>query len=139
MNAHRKPHRKEAFIRDRGHCRQCGLDTEWLGRIIHQARNHLKELNGWDSKFIPLLMVQLGFKPDTAMWEADHILGLSEGGEDSIENIQTLCIPCHESKTAVGTHERAKGQRLTRKRAKGMSRPDKALRLASKRPNVRMP
>ena len=30
--------------------------------------------------------------------EADHIIPLEEGGPDSLENIQTLCVPCHLKK-----------------------------------------
>ena len=139
-NPYRKPHRKEALIRDRGQCAQCDLDTEWLGRIVHHARDHYRFFIGRkDEKFMPLLLVALGFKPDSPLWEADHTEGLAEDGEDSIDNIQTLCVPCHESKTAVGTHERAKGERLDRKRARAMNQPDKAARLASKAPKVRVP
>lgn len=30
----------------------------------------------------------------------DHIVPLHQGGTDSLPNLQGLCIPCHEAKTA---------------------------------------
>ena len=32
---------------------------------------------------------------------ADHVVPLSRGGENSIENLSTLCVPCHKAKTAA--------------------------------------
>lgn len=31
--------------------------------------------------------------------EADHIVALADGGAHALENLQTLCKPCHKSKT----------------------------------------
>lgn len=33
--------------------------------------------------------------------EVDHIIALEFGGTDDDENLQSLCIPCHERKTAL--------------------------------------
>lgn len=33
-------------------------------------------------------------------WEADHILPVVEGGDSNLDNIRTLCIPCHRTATA---------------------------------------
>jgi 5-methylcytosine-specific restriction endonuclease McrA len=38
--------------------------------------------------------------PETNL-EADHIVPLHLGGEDTIDNMQCLCIPCHKIKTAA--------------------------------------
>ena len=32
--------------------------------------------------------------------EVDHIIPLREGGRHELENLQSLCIPCHRIKTA---------------------------------------
>ncbi len=37
--------------------------------------------------------------------ECDHIIPLSKGGEDSIHNTQTLCIPCHRLKTNMENYQ----------------------------------
>ena len=34
-----------------------------------------------------------------SQWEADHILPVREGGDSNLENIRTLCIPCHREVT----------------------------------------
>jgi 5-methylcytosine-specific restriction protein A len=31
--------------------------------------------------------------------EADHILSVSEGGDNSLENLRAICVPCHRSRT----------------------------------------
>lgn len=41
--------------------------------------------------------------------ENDHIVPLHLGGEDSITNCQTLCIPCHRIKS-----ERENNERITK-------------------------
>lgn len=32
--------------------------------------------------------------------EVDHIVNVAQGGTDDDANLQTLCIPCHKTKTA---------------------------------------
>ena len=32
-------------------------------------------------------------------WEADHILAVVEGGDSNLDNVRTLCIPCHRAVT----------------------------------------
>ena len=32
-------------------------------------------------------------------WEADHRVPLHQGGEDSLDNVQSLCHACHRAKT----------------------------------------
>jgi 5-methylcytosine-specific restriction protein A len=36
---------------------------------------------------------------DTDQWEADHTVPIVEGGALTIENLRTLCVPCHRSET----------------------------------------
>jgi hypothetical protein len=43
--------------------------------------------------------------------EIDHVIELASGGEDSIENLQVLCKPCHKTKTAKYNSKRLKGHR----------------------------
>ena len=137
----RKRHRKAVEDRDNGVCRNCGLDTVWLDRIMRHARSHLRDLSGWDERFMALALLAMGFKADRPLWEADHIDGLAEGGEDDSDNCQTLCIPCHTEKTGMASTSRAKGRRIfdKRPRTKPVNRPDKLARLANKKPRVMMP
>lgn len=36
---------------------------------------------------------------DPLAFDVDHIVPLSRGGEDTAENCQVLCVPCHRRKT----------------------------------------
>ena len=45
--------------------------------------------------------------PNTGDLHADHINNRAEGGADTLDNLATLCIPCHGHKTA---QERARGK-----------------------------
>jgi len=62
-------------------------------------------------------------------WEMDHVTPYSEGGLTVLENVRTLCIPCHKKRTkkwhkdrkqpnspsiATGTHRRRSRPRMVR-------------------------
>ena len=36
-----------------------------------------------------------------ADWEMDHVIPLSEGGQDEIPNLRTLCVACHSQETTL--------------------------------------
>ncbi len=80
--------------RDRGVCQSCGLDTKELRRKI-QGRGRTQRLR------------DLGFLPRRSLWELDHVVPLIEGGSHDADNLQTLCVPCHRSKTADEARARA--------------------------------
>ena len=96
--------------RDKGVCAACGLDTERLERIAEHAKRSLYEIKngigatkGWWSphtvRSIDVFFMGFGFNRNQSFWEADHIVELVNGGETSLENTQTLCVPCHKAKT----------------------------------------
>lgn len=39
-------------------------------------------------------------------WEADHVIPHSEGGKFVLENVRTLCVPCHKKRTREWHRER---------------------------------
>ena len=43
--------------------------------------------------------------------EVDHVIELAAGGDNTIENLQVLCKPCHKVKTAKYNSSRLKGTR----------------------------
>lgn len=43
-------------------------------------------------------------------WQADHIVPLVEGGTHDMENLRTLCVPCHKVETAALARRRAVGR-----------------------------
>ncbi|CAG9466200.1 unnamed protein product [Pedinophyceae sp. YPF-701] len=57
-------------------------------------------------------------------WEADHIVPVYEGGgECTVDNMRTLCIPCHERNTAEQAARRAELRRAM-KRSGGVKSKD---------------
>ncbi|MGE4652537.1 MAG: HNH endonuclease signature motif containing protein [Myxococcota bacterium] len=84
--------------RDRGFCADCGLDTYALRRRIRGRGSHRK-------------LRELGFLPRRSLWELDHIVPLVEGGSHHPTNLQTLCVPCHRSKSVREAAGRRAGQR----------------------------
>lgn len=43
-------------------------------------------------------------------FEVDHKVRLADGGKDEDENLQVLCIPCHEDKTAMEARHKDRPQ-----------------------------
>jgi len=81
-----------------------------LKRVLNHARRSVQELSRGpgktnerrvrtEAKSIDLLLITLGFNSNKSFWELDHIFELSSGGESSLENTLTLCVPCHKAKT----------------------------------------
>lgn len=93
--------RECVFARDKGVCAVCKVDT--VGLLADLLRRPLKERRR--------LVKTLGYPPHRVrggtLWDADHIVPVAEGGgECGLENMQTVCVPCHRRKTAVQGHTR---------------------------------
>jgi 5-methylcytosine-specific restriction protein A len=89
--------RNQVFVRDRGICAQCGLDTEALR----------KDKRKLDYKTRRQFEKDWGFRRH--LWDADHILPVAEGGgECDLSNMRTLCLQCHRAATAA-LRQRLKG------------------------------
>lgn len=58
-------------------------------------------LSGW--------LRERGFNadPGNSLWQADHIKPRVLGGNNSPENLRTLCVPCHKRETAKLARQRA--------------------------------
>jgi 5-methylcytosine-specific restriction enzyme A len=82
--------RGQVFERDRGICAECGIDTEKLRRRLRRLPRsmRLKEASN------------LGIDPARSLWQADHVIPVVEGGgQCDLDNMRTLCIPCHKQAT----------------------------------------
>lgn len=44
-------------------------------------------------------------EPTGKSYHADHIVAREAGGGDTLDNLQTLCRPCHSRKTMTEMHE----------------------------------
>lgn len=81
-------------MRDKGVCRDCGVSTLVLRR----------ELDALSEEERGVRCEQLGVpphrgEPGNSLWDADHMVPVSEGGGCcGLDNIATLCVPCHYKK-----------------------------------------
>ncbi len=87
--------RECVFERDKGICALCDIDTHKLRRKIMRMPfgERMRELRR-------LIEEGVIHKKRKSWWEADHILPVVEGGDSNLENMRTLCIPCHRGVTA---------------------------------------
>ncbi|MCH9045943.1 MAG: HNH endonuclease [SAR324 cluster bacterium] len=95
--------RKAVQERDHGACRNCGLDTYRIVRIIRSALAHYRSMGGdlwWDGGTD--ILEAIGWIPDLdrTPFDTDHVRPVALGGEDVMENLQTLCQPCHRDRSA---------------------------------------
>lgn len=86
--------RDQVFLRDKGLCSLCSTDTVTEYSRLRRSRGASREQ----------LLEMWGLRSITArrsLWDADHILPVAEGGgECDLENLRTLCLPCHREATA---------------------------------------
>lgn len=121
--------RRAVEKRDRGVCALCGLDTGRLDRVLRGLRNraspYRKTRTPQTRWFLAALerMRSAGFNITLSthvtwvvwrhLWEADHILPVVEGGGGIIrlDNLRTLCVPCHKQQTRELAKRRAIARR----------------------------
>jgi len=82
------------FARDRGVCQACGTDTVAAYAALKRSRGkaRVEALAIWGMKSVAARR---------SLWDADHILPVAEGGgQCDLDNLRTLCLPCHREATA---------------------------------------
>src|ERR1700730_19274471 len=88
--------------RDHGVCAICSLDTIALKKD-YQALPRSKGWNENDTDVRRKFLKAHGIPPGRTVsdwWDADHIIPVIEGGgECGLDNLRTLCIPCHQQVT----------------------------------------
>lgn len=86
--------RDQVFARDGGTCALCGTDTVVAYGELKRSRGRAREeaLEVWGMKSVAARR---------SLWDADHIRPVAEGGgQCDLENLRTLCLPCHREVTA---------------------------------------
>lgn len=86
--------RDQVFARDRGVCALCEADTVAIYNALKRARGKARIAG----------LSLYGMKSITSrrsLWDADHIRPVAEGGgQCDLDNLRTLCLPCHREATA---------------------------------------
>lgn len=92
--------REFIYNRDKGICSMCNIDTKKIAKTAlslegDERKQYLKEYKItlkrkiWKRKF------------GGGLWDADHIVAVKDGGGCcGADNIRTLCISCHKTRTA---------------------------------------
>ena len=86
--------REQVYLRDAGVCALCATDTAAAYRALQRSRGAVREelLGMWGLASV---------RARRSLWDADHILPVAEGGgQCELENLRTLCLPCHREVTA---------------------------------------
>ncbi|MEE9367190.1 MAG: HNH endonuclease signature motif containing protein [Dehalococcoidales bacterium] len=104
--------------RDHGVCALCGRDTARLQQFWYKGKHYLHRL--WKKDHVMgrdlikawrrMRTASLGTDyRATGYWDMDHIVPVVKGGGGcGLDNLRTLCIPCHRGETADLARRRAR-------------------------------
>lgn len=84
------------YERDKGVCALCGFEAEKERRRVMRMP--------FGARMAELRRLQSNgriARKRKSWWDADHIVPIVEGGDSNLENIRTLCWPCHREVTAA--------------------------------------
>jgi len=99
--------------RDRGICAKCGVDTIKLRKDYWKIGGHTP----WDKRkqmiaYAVRHQIPTGRQEGMRWWDMDHIVPVIEGGGScGLDNLRTLCIPCHKTETSALAARRAADRR----------------------------
>ena len=99
--------RRAVWKRDRGQCAACGRDTLALRHQLQAAPTACPTSEaGSEREQLYSELLREGYDRHRldrfVLWEMDHIQPVIEGGGGTgLDNLQTLCVPCHKGKTAA--------------------------------------
>lgn len=113
--------RDQVFARDRGVCALCATDTV-------EAFGRLKRSRGAARLEALVLWGLASPRARRSLWDADHIVPVAEGGgQCDLDNLRTLCLPCHREQTAeLRRRLRAAAPVATRRTAPSIAVPVRA-------------
>lgn len=100
--------RSQLFAKEHGVCALCGFDTRSINRMYWQLRDEgrRQEADAWLQENGVPLSRKVGRR--YGVWDMDHIVPVFGGGGCcGLENVRTLCLPCHKAQTASQASARA--------------------------------
>ena len=104
--------RMQVEERDDGRCVLCGFHQPTFYRVRDRLRyGPMADREGFE--YLRRFMFDQGFDHVFAvdMWQADHIVPRIKGGTHDLDNLRTLCVPCHKAETARLAARRAAERR----------------------------
>lgn len=103
--------------RDKGVCSKCGIDTYKISRGMRRPLKDETEAQ-WQKRVTAIRKkFKVGPKRVT-LWDLDHDLEVAAGGGlCGLENMRTLCIPCHKKKTKKFVKKLSKERSKKKKKA----------------------
>jgi 5-methylcytosine-specific restriction endonuclease McrA len=113
--------RRRIFQRDHGICALCGVDCDVLGQALDAEWQRVKQAHTPREQLerAEFRKRYRWFFRRTSCWDADHIVPVVEGGDAALENIRTLCVPCHQRVTKELVKRRASHRRRERRVRRG--------------------
>lgn len=85
--------REQVFRRDGGRCAGCGADTVAIYAALQRARGAARAAG---LRFYGMETIT----SRRTLWDADHSIPVVEGGGlCDLDNLRTLCLPCHREAT----------------------------------------
>ncbi len=84
------------FKRDQGVCCECSCSTVFIQKVRYRVRQIDRNIGFYADK----LWIQQGFdNMADRLYHVDHIMARRDGGDNSLGNLRTLCVPCHKKRT----------------------------------------
>lgn len=101
------------FKRDKGICYKCGLDCHKLKKQANQIRM----AEGKDAYKDFCKSHGIPWK-QKSFWQNHHKVAVAEfGGQCGLENLATICYPCHKVETAALIRRLARKRKVNKKNA----------------------
>jgi 5-methylcytosine-specific restriction endonuclease McrA len=136
--------RRALFKRERGVCILCGVDAAGLVRRLQAVERGSRRWRAARGALLdaaaPEFAARLSAKQREALiahatqgaaWQADHEVPVyAGGGLCDVDNLRTLCTPCHSGVTAAQARARGGARRAAKAAAEGRARRRPAKRAA---------
>ena len=109
--------RQRVFRRDNGVFALCGIHTTKLGMALNAEWRRIKRARTSQERREcgEFRQRYRWFFRRRTYWDADHIVPVAEGGgECTMANIRTLCVPCDQHLTKEQARNRASHRRQER-------------------------